>query len=753
MRRYSWTNPVLGDCPDPCILRVGRTFYAYGTNPGLGFRAWSSLDLETWTDRGLVLEAGGLAGSVNFWAPHVVAYKAGYLLAYACDAPQASVRVALAASPLGPFVPQSGPLLPVTALDPFVFVDAPDGVARLFWSSVGGGREQGVWCGELREWRVERPRFLFGQARQPERWSGPERPTYSPAVFRRGGVYYCVYACNDAGPTAGLAYATATDLDGPWTKRSLDAPLAVPGVWGGDGRGGSPFREALCAAQDPIRAPSGPAGSAPSLGAATNAYGFLPRPPPGAPAEDPLGRTAPAPPAAFPPAVGPGGPSVFDLGDGWTPMLAYHVFREGADRALCIDQLQFGSGGGGGGAAAGGGGAGGGEGGGAAARGGGAFPPPFPPPLSVVACPPRRVAVVREQRSLVTASSLASLRALPCLPLVDTPVSNGETTLYLNARLAGGTWSMTYRGVELVEPQPGNGGSMQSACCFDIGPGESSELYNPTEAGNVCDSGGITSSRWLALKARSSGAGRTGPGGLSGSRGSGGGALGRALGGSPAGPPNDEAYTETWMAYYYPPGRPVLSANGALPRCATVLSEVTLRKHVRFGFGTLPNAIDYRVAFSPNRPWEHWFAQWEAVTGYMAPGAFSDAMVIDGETLDARAFALRDGHGGDAARPTEGLVLSDASGALAFGAWCYQYPADGHRYRGPDCAPWMGVDKVVGTGSIKFAFVQHTNAQVTPHDQRIASTDHVFGFVFLTGTRETVREQLTTIMASGAVKV
>lgn len=706
MRRYSWENPVLGDCPDPCVLRVGRTFYAYGTNPGSGFRAWSSLDLETWTDRGMVLEAGGLAGSVNFWAPHVVGYKAGYLMVYACDAPEASIRVALAPTPLGPFVPQCGPLRPATALDPYVFVDCTEGgdnTAYLFWSSVGGGREQGIWVGELREWRVERPQFLFGQGRQPERWSSAERPTFSPAVFKRGGTYYCVYGCNDAGPAAGLGYATAQSVRGPWTKRTVEAPLAVPGTAGGDGRGGSPFAAALQTAGTDCGGGGRGGGASES---AMNQYGLCPANRGGPHAEDALGRTAPFPPATFPPAVGPGGPSVFDLGDGWTPMLAYHVFREGADRALCVDQLQF----------------------------------PAPGTLAVVACPPRRVALAKKQRSLVTFASLASLRALPGLPIADTPVTNGETTVYLNTRLAGGTWSMTYRGVELVEPQPGNGGSMQSACCFDIGPGESSELYNPTEAGNVCDSGGITSSKWLTLKGRAAGGGATA---------SGEGVVGCADGRSPP----SEAYTETWMAYYYPPGRPVLSGDGAMPRCTSVLSEVTLRKHLRFGFGTYPDVLDYRVCFSPNQPWQHWFAQWEAVTGYMRPGTFSEGMVIDGQTLDAKPFAFADGHGGDAAKPTEAIILSNASGSVAFGAWCYQYPADGHRYRGPDCAPWMGVDKVVGTGSIKFAFVQHANAQITPHHERIASTDHVFGFVFATGPREKVREQLTTIMASKPVKI
>lgn len=303
------------------------------------------------------------------------------------------------------------------------------------------------------------------------------------------------------------------------------------------------------------------------------------------------------------------------------------------------------------------------------------------------------------------ASSAEPTALEPC-PCQDLTLRLGSTTLTLNARLGGASWSATYRGVELIEPQPGNGGSLQSACAFDIEPGACTELENPTEAGNAGDSGGACSSHWRLARAD---AART------------------------------EAYTECRMAYYWPPGRPMEHGPWrGPPRNAAVLSDVVLAKSVKF---LAPDLLSYRVSFCVPPAERHWFAQFEALAGYMHRANLPRRFTLRPRAArcgpgQAPGFDWLEAAAGmeppppRPGAPCDAVVFASADGAVAIGAAATDWPPGGNVYLGdPAAPPWAGHN----TGEHKWNFVHHFNAQVSPHDARIPPGPFGYGFLLATG--------------------
>ncbi len=87
---------------DPCVIKVDGTWWLYATEPGAGFTAWASTDLETWEDRGAAWlpTPGSWNERGQAWAPHVHVAEDGYYLYYTADL---QIGVARADSPEGPF--------------------------------------------------------------------------------------------------------------------------------------------------------------------------------------------------------------------------------------------------------------------------------------------------------------------------------------------------------------------------------------------------------------------------------------------------------------------------------------------------------------------------------------------------------------------------------------------------------------------------------------------------------------------------
>lgn len=157
--RSTYQNPVLDtDFPDPAVLRVGTTMFAYATGatsePGTQtpyIRMSRSTDLVTWTTPVTVMSLPAWAIGAT-WAPHVISdprQADRHVMYFSAQADPADpavpagsgkcLGVATAQSPFGPFTPRAAPLRcgPGFAnIDPMA-LRMPGGRHVLYWGSAG----------------------------------------------------------------------------------------------------------------------------------------------------------------------------------------------------------------------------------------------------------------------------------------------------------------------------------------------------------------------------------------------------------------------------------------------------------------------------------------------------------------------------------------------------------------------------------------------------------------------------------------
>ena len=148
------------DAPDPDVIRVGSTYYAYTTGSDLlNIPVLTSTDLQNWHQSGdalPVLPSWTTWGRT--WGPGVIVLGSQYVMHYATavvSTGQQCISEATATSPTGPFVDtSSGPLICQSALggsiDPQPFVDTND-TPYLYWKSNGGSSllPASIWAAQL----------------------------------------------------------------------------------------------------------------------------------------------------------------------------------------------------------------------------------------------------------------------------------------------------------------------------------------------------------------------------------------------------------------------------------------------------------------------------------------------------------------------------------------------------------------------------------------------------------------------------
>lgn len=252
-RRYE--NPVLArDFPDPAVLRVEGTWYAYATQNGAGeaaihIQVARSRDLVHWEYLGAAMPAkpdwARRKANQRLWAPHVVhdAALGRYVMYYSAEPDQGTgkcLAVATAARPEGPFVDAGRPLLCGTAaehIDPMAFDDPASGRKLLYWGSAGMPLL-------VRELAPDRLGFLPGSVAREVLLPDPNRE-YSALiegawVVYRQGRYYLFYSgdrCCSREPRYAVMVARAADPWGPFTpleradRPSSSAILERGGRW------------------------------------------------------------------------------------------------------------------------------------------------------------------------------------------------------------------------------------------------------------------------------------------------------------------------------------------------------------------------------------------------------------------------------------------------------------------------------------------------------------------------------------------
>ena len=232
------------DFPDPAVLKVGTTTYAFATNGRFGnVQVIRSTDLRAWERLPDALPELPTWAAPNFtWAPSVLARGTGYVLYYTARHRTSGLQCvgrATSAKPEGPFVDElAQPFVCQMdmrgTIDPQPFVDT-DGTATLLFKSEGRvGEPTRIWAQRL----SADGRSFAGAVRQllrtDQTWEEPI--IEGPAMVREAGAYWLLFAGN-RWETAGYAigYARCSTPLGPCIKDGQGPLLASSGTMSGPG--------------------------------------------------------------------------------------------------------------------------------------------------------------------------------------------------------------------------------------------------------------------------------------------------------------------------------------------------------------------------------------------------------------------------------------------------------------------------------------------------------------------------------------
>ncbi len=235
-----------GDFPDPALLRVGRTYYAYSTTiASLNMPVMSSTDLVHWKARGEAQRLpaawaeqrrAGRRRVATSWAPSVIRVGRTYVHAYATPVRGARSRkmcisVSRSLRPWGRFIDRTRrPLVcPSTrgAIDPQYFT-APGGARYLLWKSEQTRRYPAqIWSTRVSRdgTRLVYPNRLLLTVQEP--WEG--HIIENPSMIGYHGRYYLFYSGGSyADDSYGTGYAVCAGPLGP-CERASDGPLLATG--------------------------------------------------------------------------------------------------------------------------------------------------------------------------------------------------------------------------------------------------------------------------------------------------------------------------------------------------------------------------------------------------------------------------------------------------------------------------------------------------------------------------------------------
>ena len=247
--------------PDPSLLRVGSTYYAYSTSTGGAYLpVMTSQDLRTWVARPAYDPGSPLNRDKYFndalpypaswgvdrpvsgrlkkevWAPGVAKVGTRYVAFYTVRVRMSPARycisLATSASPLGPFVDRStSPFVcdtdPVGSIDPAPFVDPATGKVWLIWKSEGvvGSTPTRIWSRQLNgtgtAWAAGSTRREL--LRTALAWEGTV--IENPSMVRYAGAYWLFYSGNQWRSSKYRAgYAKCSSPLGP-CRRVATTPL------------------------------------------------------------------------------------------------------------------------------------------------------------------------------------------------------------------------------------------------------------------------------------------------------------------------------------------------------------------------------------------------------------------------------------------------------------------------------------------------------------------------------------------------
>jgi arabinan endo-1,5-alpha-L-arabinosidase len=233
-----FVNPVLDrNFPDPDILKVGDTYYAYATeSDGMTVQTAKSTDLVSWSLVGnalIVLPEWVIPG--RNWAPEVTSWDGGktfvmYFTARDATSDRQCIGVATSDNPEGPFQGVGDtPLICQDdlggSIDPSSFAD--DGARYVLW------KNDGNCCGDDVHLYIQAVSAdgltLEGEPTQlitnDQPWEGIL--VEAPTLWKHDGKYYLFYSANKYDTVDyATGYAVAESVTGPYTKPGREPLLA-----------------------------------------------------------------------------------------------------------------------------------------------------------------------------------------------------------------------------------------------------------------------------------------------------------------------------------------------------------------------------------------------------------------------------------------------------------------------------------------------------------------------------------------------
>lgn len=234
-----YQNPLDVSIADPQVLKEGDTYYLYGTTYDAGFGVFSSADMVHWQRRGLAWTPTSTSwAQSDFWAPEVIRSGSNWYLFYTgknAASGRRNICVAMASSPLGPYVDVTTPIMPPgqSYIDGHPYQDPVSG--RIFLYAVEDRPAPSrIVVTELTTPPIARTGAITEVMTVTQPWEGEW--VEAPFVVRHNAHYYMMYSGRWFWENEyAVGYATATDLRGPWTKASTNPIIAQTATVSGPG--------------------------------------------------------------------------------------------------------------------------------------------------------------------------------------------------------------------------------------------------------------------------------------------------------------------------------------------------------------------------------------------------------------------------------------------------------------------------------------------------------------------------------------
>lgn len=234
----TFKNPVLqSDFPDPSVIKVDSTYYAYATNAnGKNVQVARSSDMVHWdllNDAMPALPSWAQLGGSYVWAPAVIRLDGKYVMYYTARDMQSNkqcVGVAVSDKPEGKFKDSSNSPLVCQAdeggtIDPSPLLD--NGKLYLYF------KNDGNCCGLTTYLSVQQLSsgglHVVGQPKRlmsnDKSWE--DKVVEAPDMFVHNGKYYLFFSANDySGVKYAVGYATCETAVGPCEQAAENPILA-----------------------------------------------------------------------------------------------------------------------------------------------------------------------------------------------------------------------------------------------------------------------------------------------------------------------------------------------------------------------------------------------------------------------------------------------------------------------------------------------------------------------------------------------